>query len=78
MVPDLGMPEVRLVASLWLVPLGKEVYEGDRLLEIHAGDVTYDLSAPATGLLAEQLVSEDETIEVGQVVGVITSSAAST
>jgi pyruvate/2-oxoglutarate dehydrogenase complex dihydrolipoamide acyltransferase (E2) component len=47
------------------------VAEGDPLLELVAGDVTVDLPAPASGVLAEQFVEEDDPVEVGQVLGVI-------
>lgn len=70
-LPDLGMGEVPVVASLWLVEPGSQVTEGDRLLEVVAGSVTVDLPAPASGVLTETLVSEDEPLDIGQVLGVI-------
>lgn len=70
-LPDLGMREVPVVASVWLVEPGSHVSEGDRLLEVVAGSVTVDLPAPAGGVLTEMLVSEDEALDVGQVLGVI-------
>ena len=74
-MPDLDMPNVTVVASGWLVEPGSEVVEGDRLLEVLAGAVTIDLPAPASGVLAEQLVSEDDELHVGQVLAIVTSAA---
>ena len=70
-LPDLGMGQVPVVASIWLVEPGSEVSVGDRLLEVVAGSVTVDLPSPASGVLTETLVSEDEPLEAGQVLGVI-------
>jgi pyruvate/2-oxoglutarate dehydrogenase complex dihydrolipoamide acyltransferase (E2) component len=72
-LPDLGLSQTSIVASMWLVAKGREVSEGDRLLEILAGEVTIDLSAPADGILAEKLVAADEPILVGQPLAVIES-----
>ncbi|HTU24274.1 MAG TPA: biotin/lipoyl-containing protein [Pirellulales bacterium] len=70
-MPDLGMPGVTVVASGWLVEPGSHVVEGDRLLEVLAGCVTVDLPAPASGVLAEQLVYEDDELHVGQVLAIV-------
>jgi pyruvate/2-oxoglutarate dehydrogenase complex dihydrolipoamide acyltransferase (E2) component len=43
------------------------VVEGDRLVEVTAGDVTVDLAAPASGVLVERCVRTDERLTVGQV-----------
>jgi pyruvate/2-oxoglutarate dehydrogenase complex dihydrolipoamide acyltransferase (E2) component len=37
------------------------------LIEVTAGDVTVDLSAPASGLLVEQCVKIDDALTVGQI-----------
>ena len=70
-LPELGLDHVPIVASVWLVRRGNEVSEGDRLLEVLAGEVTIDLSAPASGILREKLVSADEPLVVGQPLAVI-------
>ena len=68
-VPDLDLPGVPLAVCSWLVAPGERVYEGDRVLEILAGEITVDIGSPAAGVLSEQLVPEDEPVAVGQVVG---------
>jgi pyruvate/2-oxoglutarate dehydrogenase complex dihydrolipoamide acyltransferase (E2) component len=70
-LPDLGLSNVPVTVSLWLVPEGQRVIEGDRVVEVVAGDVAVDLSAPASGVLVEQRVKEDEHVEAGQILGLI-------
>jgi 2-oxoglutarate dehydrogenase E2 component (dihydrolipoamide succinyltransferase) len=69
--PDLDLGDISVVISVWLIPLGAVVVEGDRIVELAAGDVTVDLSAPASGVLLERLAAEDEAIRAGQVLGII-------
>jgi pyruvate/2-oxoglutarate dehydrogenase complex dihydrolipoamide acyltransferase (E2) component len=72
-LPDLGAGQMPITVSLWLVEPGDEVSEGDRLIEVLFGSVSVDLPAPASGILAETLVDEDDVLTVGQVLGVIRS-----
>ena len=72
-LPELGMGSVPILVGQWLVEIGHEVTEGDRLLEIVAGSATVDLPAPASGVLRETAVGEDERLVAGQVLGVIES-----
>jgi 2-oxoglutarate dehydrogenase E2 component (dihydrolipoamide succinyltransferase) len=64
---DLDLPGVSTTVSIWHAAVGQRVVEGDRLLEITAGDVALDLAAPASGVLIERCVTTDETVTVGQV-----------
>ena len=70
-LPDLGMPEVTILAGGWLVERGSQVAAGDRLLEIVAGCVTINLPSPASGIVAELLVEADDELTVGQVLALI-------
>lgn len=72
-MPDLGMGSREVVASLWLVEPGGRLNSGDRLLEVLAGSVTVDLPAPASGVLVETLVAEDEPLSIGQPLAIIES-----
>jgi pyruvate/2-oxoglutarate dehydrogenase complex dihydrolipoamide acyltransferase (E2) component len=63
-VPDVGTRDP-IVVSLWLVPEGSAVREGDRVVELVCGAATIDLEAPLDGRLTAQLVDEDETVFVG-------------
>ena len=75
LLPDLGLGDVPVLASVWLVEVGGEVTEGDRLLEVVAGAVTVDLPSPATGTLAEVFVGEDEPLAIGQLLAVVAAKA---
>lgn len=66
-LPDFDMPGVPVIACVWHTAVGERVVEGDRLLEVTAGDVTIDLAAPASGILAERCVRIDDRLTVGQV-----------
>ncbi|MHB0958414.1 MAG: biotin/lipoyl-containing protein [Pirellulaceae bacterium] len=75
MVPDLGLPDLAIVVGVWLVPLGARVSQGDRLVELLAGDAAVDLSAPISGVFCERCASEDQRVEPGQVLGRIKKTA---
>ncbi len=72
-LPQLEMGDQPIVVSLWLVEPGSHVNEEQPILEVLAGPVTIDLPAPADGVLSETLVTEDETLAVGQRLAVIES-----
>ena len=66
-LPDLDLPGVAISVSTWHAAVGQRVVEGDRLIEVTAGDVTVDVPAPANGVLAERCVTTDELLSVGQI-----------
>lgn len=68
---DLGETPIR--ACSWLAEAGSRVMEGDRLLEVVAGEVTIDLAAPASGRLARRCVGPDDLLTIGQVLAVIST-----
>ena len=70
-VPELGLPEVPIRVSVWLVPVGQNVSEGERVVQLCAGEVTVDLAAPASGRLATKLAEEDAEVTVGQTIAQI-------
>ena len=75
-LPDLGTgPDVPIVVSHWYADMDEEVWEGDRLVELLVGPATFDVSAPASGRLAQILVQEDDRVEPGMVLGVLAVSA---
>ncbi|MFM8497623.1 MAG: lipoyl domain-containing protein [Planctomycetia bacterium] len=74
-VPDLGMPGAVITLSLWLVPEGAEVLEGDRVAEVLCGAVTIDLEAPVTGRLVRHLVDEDAAVAPGTAIAAFEASA---
>jgi pyruvate/2-oxoglutarate dehydrogenase complex dihydrolipoamide acyltransferase (E2) component len=70
-MPDLDLPGTSVTVSSWYAAAGSRVVEGDRLLEVLAGDVTVDLAAPASGKLTERCVGVDEPIHFNQLLAVI-------
>jgi len=66
-LPDFDLPGVTATATSWLADVGARVVEGDRLVEISAGDVTIDLSAPASGTFVKRCVAIDQPLKTGQV-----------
>jgi len=65
-LPDLDLPGVPITACTWHATVGQPVVEGDRLLEILAGDVTVDLPSAVSGVLVERCVEVDQALESGQ------------
>ena len=70
-VPDLGLGETPLVLSLWLVPQGSNVLEGDRIVELATNPATVDLLAPVAGECVHQFVDEDTIVFPGMIVAEI-------
>jgi pyruvate/2-oxoglutarate dehydrogenase complex dihydrolipoamide acyltransferase (E2) component len=68
-LPELGAAPA--VLSVWFADPGDNVYEGDRLVEVLVGEATFDVSAPATGRLAEKRALPDDALRPGQVLGVM-------
>ena len=74
-LPDLGMSPSTLTISVWLVPLGAKLVQGDRVVEISTGDVVVDLPAPVPGVLVKKELLEDDAVQPGQILGWIQRDA---
>ena len=70
-MPDLDLPGTIVSASSWYAAAGSRVVEGDRILEVLAGEVTVDLPAPASGTLVDRCVDIDEQLHINQLLAVI-------
>lgn len=70
-LPDLGLGERPILASVWLVRTGATVAAGEHLLEVLCGEALVELPAPVSGVVRELLVSEDERLQIGQRLAVI-------
>ena len=68
-LPELGSPGARV--SAWFAEPGERVFEGDRLVEVRLGPATFDVSAPATGVLRERGVVVGVEVATGQELGLI-------
>ena len=70
-LPALDVDGVNISVCSWHAARGTRVVEGDRLLELLAGEVTVDLDSPATGILIERCVAIDELLATGQLLAII-------
>lgn len=62
-MPDIGAGRWSVQVCAWLVNLGDQIREGDRLIEVSLPGLTFDVNSPADG----QLIAIDKT--VGEKVG---------
>ncbi len=67
-VPDTGLPH-RMCVSVWFAQPGDYVLEGDRLVEILADDVVFDVVAPFSGRLVRIERDIHDPVEPGDIVG---------
>jgi pyruvate/2-oxoglutarate dehydrogenase complex dihydrolipoamide acyltransferase (E2) component len=71
-LPEIGLePGTEMVLSFWFADEGEEVFEGDRLVEILAGSVTFDIPAPVTGRLVQLQAVEDDLVQCGDVLALV-------
>ncbi|WP_240911018.1 biotin/lipoyl-containing protein [Paludisphaera soli] len=74
-LPELGTdPDMPIIVSHWYAGRGDDVWEGDRLVEISAGPLTFDVAAPATGRLVEIRGREDDPVTPGSILGYVAPS----
>ena len=71
-LPELGIDRgTEMCVSFWFAEEGEEVLEGDRLVEILAGSVTFDVPAPQSGRLVEVRVAEEDPVRSGDVLALV-------
>jgi pyruvate/2-oxoglutarate dehydrogenase complex dihydrolipoamide acyltransferase (E2) component len=71
-LPELGAePDMPIIVSHWYAARGSHVWEGERLVEISAGPLIFDVSAPATGRLVEVRSREDDLVKPGSILGYV-------
>lgn len=73
-VPSLGESENEATLITWLKDVGDEVFVDDILAEIESDKITMEITATESGVLKEQLADEEDTVEPGQVIGLIDTS----
>ncbi len=75
-LPDLRVEAgTEMVVSCWFAEEGDDVLEGDRIVEILAGSVTFDVSAPATGRLVQIRAVEEDLVLPGDVLALVDCEA---
>lgn len=71
-VPALGSdPREPVAVSHCFADEGDAVFEGERLVELVVGCVTFDVPAPSDGRLVEWQVAENDVVKVGDVLGLL-------
>ena len=70
-MPALGESVTEGTVSTWLKAVGERVEADEPLLEVATDKVDTEVPSPASGVLLEIRVPEDETVDVGTVLAVI-------
>lgn len=75
-VPPMGESITEATIARWLKKQGEAVTLDEPLVELETDKVTLEVGAPATGILTDILVQQNETVEVGAVIGRVTEGTA--
>ena len=67
-IPDLKCDETLRVCS-WLVEVGEDVEQGDRLVELLTTGITFDVASPVAGRLIKVEKWRDAPVSEGEIVG---------
>jgi pyruvate/2-oxoglutarate dehydrogenase complex dihydrolipoamide acyltransferase (E2) component len=70
-LPELGEGITKATVSYWYYKVGEKVSEKDDLVELTTDKATFNLPSPCTGMLSEVILSEGDTANVGDTLGVI-------
>ncbi len=70
-MPKLGMSMEEGTVVEWLKKKGDPVKKGESIVVISSDKIEKDIEAPQDGVLLEIIVQQDETAEVGKVIGYI-------
>jgi len=69
-LPEMGEGDEATVSE-WHFEEGDLVLEDEVLLEVATDHETHEIHCPATGILVERLVDEDDVVHVGDVLAII-------
>jgi pyruvate dehydrogenase E2 component (dihydrolipoyllysine-residue acetyltransferase) len=75
-MPQMGVSVSEGTITKWLRQVGDAIGRDEPLLEISTDKVDTEVPSPAEGVVAQILVAEGETVEVGTVIAVITPAGA--
>jgi pyruvate dehydrogenase E2 component (dihydrolipoamide acetyltransferase) len=70
-MPSLGFDMTEGKLARWLIKEGERIDKGQALAEIETDKAVVEIDAPATGILQKIIVSEDQTVPVGTLIGII-------
>ena len=72
-VPTLGESVSEATVGRWFKKAGEAVNADEPVVELETDKVTVEVPAPAAGVLAQINVAEGETVNVGALLGAMTS-----
>ncbi|MDX8383119.1 MAG: dihydrolipoyllysine-residue succinyltransferase [Ghiorsea sp.] len=75
-VPSLGESDTEATLISWLKSEGEAVAVDDIIAEIESDKITMEITAIEAGVLSEQQCAVEDTVEPGQVIGLIDTAAA--
>lgn len=75
-MPQLGESVTEGTVTRWLKKVGDTVMADEALLEVSTDKVDTEIPSPASGVLIEIKVQEDEVVAVGAVIAIISSDSA--
>src|SRR4249920_2886626 len=75
-MPQMGVSVSEGTVTKWLRQVGDPIGRDEPLLEISTDKVDTEVPCPAEGVVAQILVAEGETVDVGTVIAVITPAGA--
>jgi len=70
-LPELGEGITKATVSYWFAKDGERIREKDDLVELTTDKATFNLPSPCTGVISEIMYSEGDTVEVGQILAII-------
>lgn len=70
-LPKLGENIEKATVSYWFFKEGEKVQEKGELVELTTDKATFNLPSPCTGTLSEIIFHEGDTVNIGEVLGVI-------
>src|SRR2546425_10355854 len=76
-MPQLGETVTEGTITKWFKSVGDEVAEDEPLFEVSTDKVDSEVPSPTSGYLAEILVEEGETVDVGTKLAVVSAEAPS-
>src|SRR5688572_11720282 len=77
-MPQMGESIAEGTVSVWRKKVGEKVERDEPIMEISTDKVDAEIPAPVAGVLAEIVVQEGQTVEVGTVVAFIETEAGAT
>ncbi len=77
LIPVLGEKIEKATVSYWFFKVGDKIKRGDDLVELATDKATFNLPAPASGVLTEILCDEGQTVTIDQAVAIIDEGAPS-